>query len=560
MALDGIGRGTDRLHEISMNVLQSHMVYLQTDDSPLKLKQRQKLEGTGFFFLVNKHYTKIPFFIGFIKEYLYLVPHESKFIFPETAHILRRSAATMNGFSGYRACSAFTAIALYASNLLAQPWRKEYWTLRTYSGFYKHEIEANLIGAELMFELMGYKHTGLGVLTLEAPLDPDIVSSVSRDAIVAFVECQILKQIWEGVSQTFSVPWLDVLLFREGHVGSPEQAIRALNHRFWERLQQSRHKVDYHYAQPAIIDTIPSTTMPYHIDYPYDEKIPYFYPIETSLGSQYKNPYGCLPKNNRHCPPFAVDLPPSCDVTPQYGGMVVNSNPFGGYEKLKHRKNTQKSVDEVDYSRRAYAGDEYGKIKDKNPMKTSTSLDSAASGSWAYVYNSLESLKYNKDVGEREDVLKNKKDNKVRSTRNLMTEYGEQYGRKTREKNGELTKNKSAGDLNSMDSGSEPRQSVQEKIKKINNASQPKKIIDLVKNIAIRPKDDGEWDCSSCTYLNKLGKDICDMCGKSRTKGNEDRPLASGGKQCPKCTLVNEKHADVCEACETGLKHSPTYI
>lgn len=43
-----------------------------------------------------------------------------------------------------------------------------------------------------MFEQMGYKHTGLGVLTLEGPIDPDKVSSVSRDAIVAFVECQVI--------------------------------------------------------------------------------------------------------------------------------------------------------------------------------------------------------------------------------------------------------------------------------------------------------------------------------------------------------------------------------
>lgn len=44
-----------------------------------------------------------------------------------------------------------------------------------------------------MFEQMGYKHTGLGILTLEGPIDPDKVSNVSRDAIVAFVECQVMK-------------------------------------------------------------------------------------------------------------------------------------------------------------------------------------------------------------------------------------------------------------------------------------------------------------------------------------------------------------------------------
>lgn len=148
-----------------------------------------------------------------------LVPNDNKYEFQETADILHRSAATVQDFSGYRACSAWNAIALYAANLLAQPWRKEYKNLKvsfldgphpneiyyywlfiftlitffyqTYSGYYKHEIEANLIGAELMFELMGYRHASLGELILEGPIDPDKVSNVSRDAIVAFVECQV---------------------------------------------------------------------------------------------------------------------------------------------------------------------------------------------------------------------------------------------------------------------------------------------------------------------------------------------------------------------------------
>lgn len=45
MANDIIMRGKDRLQEISMKLEQSHLVYLQTDDSPLKLQQRHKLEG-----------------------------------------------------------------------------------------------------------------------------------------------------------------------------------------------------------------------------------------------------------------------------------------------------------------------------------------------------------------------------------------------------------------------------------------------------------------------------------------------------------------------------------
>lgn len=63
---------------------------------------------------------------GYIKEYLCLVPHDNKFSFRETADVLRRSATQKEDFSGYRAASAWNAIGMYAANLLAQPWRKEY--------------------------------------------------------------------------------------------------------------------------------------------------------------------------------------------------------------------------------------------------------------------------------------------------------------------------------------------------------------------------------------------------------------------------------------------------
>lgn len=42
-----------------------------------------------------------------------------------------------------------------------------------------------------MFELMGYQRDNTGTLVLEGPIDPLKVASVSRDAIVAFVECKV---------------------------------------------------------------------------------------------------------------------------------------------------------------------------------------------------------------------------------------------------------------------------------------------------------------------------------------------------------------------------------
>lgn len=42
-----------------------------------------------------------------------------------------------------------------------------------------------------MFEAMGYKYIGNGILALEGPVCPDRLTNVSQDSIVAFVECQV---------------------------------------------------------------------------------------------------------------------------------------------------------------------------------------------------------------------------------------------------------------------------------------------------------------------------------------------------------------------------------
>lgn len=65
-----------------------------------------------------------------------------------------------------------------------------------YSGFYVHNIDANLVGAEIMFEIMGYKHTEDCVMVLDGPVCPDRVTNVSRDALMAYVECQVRFNIF----------------------------------------------------------------------------------------------------------------------------------------------------------------------------------------------------------------------------------------------------------------------------------------------------------------------------------------------------------------------------
>lgn len=62
-----------------------------------------------------------------------------------------------------------------------------------YSGYYQHEVKANLVDAERMFEAMGYSLLPNQTLILDGPICPDQVTNVSRDAMTAYVECQVCE-------------------------------------------------------------------------------------------------------------------------------------------------------------------------------------------------------------------------------------------------------------------------------------------------------------------------------------------------------------------------------
>lgn len=60
-----------------------------------------------------------------------------------------------------------------------------------YSGFYQHEVEANLVDAVKMFEAMGYTRKDNVTLVLNGNICADQVANVSRDAMAAYVECNV---------------------------------------------------------------------------------------------------------------------------------------------------------------------------------------------------------------------------------------------------------------------------------------------------------------------------------------------------------------------------------
>lgn len=220
----------EALNALFEQIMNVHWNFLETDESMQKIKLRQDLEDL-------------------ILRYLCNIPHDRKFLLPPTVRVLQSSIAELEDFSAYKAANGFEAISQYANNLFTKPWRKEYKVIKMYSGFYQHEIAANLIGAEVLFEEMGYRTMPNQTMVLEEPICPDRVTNVSRDALTANVECRIMKKIYHGLSEmSLRVNWCDIYNFRESNTMDIEQSIQhmaALIQEKHQKTQQARRKESY---------------------------------------------------------------------------------------------------------------------------------------------------------------------------------------------------------------------------------------------------------------------------------------------------------------------------
>ncbi|GFQ79020.1 protein tamozhennic [Trichonephila clavata] len=205
-AHDGHNARSEDLHR---HILRSHLAYLNQEETPAKLQHRHSLESL-------------------ITEFLGTVSHGSKFTFFEVAKILNESIENNRNFSAYKAGSAFEALEKYATNLISHPWRKEYKTIKLYSGFYKHSVESQLFEGGSVLALLGYQFSDDSVLFLDEPVDPDKVARVALDCLIAYVECQIMVQICERV-KSFKCSWFEISQVRQDYTCGVEEAVRILH-------------------------------------------------------------------------------------------------------------------------------------------------------------------------------------------------------------------------------------------------------------------------------------------------------------------------------------------
>jgi len=223
-----------------LEIDQLHLKYLTHDDNVEKIQLRTKLEAR-------------------VKEYLCSVTQDRKFVNSSTGDILNNSFRWISDFSLSKAAEAFQCIEKYAANLINQPWRVEYRTIKQFNGFYMHNIKSVLSGAEKLFFAMGYTRDAADPETFklettrtnEVNVNRDTLTTVARDCLLARMESIILQEIYSGVILQFPLSLEELFEFRRDHIGTPETAIRELVYRKNQSRFQQFNPLQQVYSQYA---------------------------------------------------------------------------------------------------------------------------------------------------------------------------------------------------------------------------------------------------------------------------------------------------------------------
>lgn len=451
-----------------------------------------------------------------------------------------------------------------------------------------------------MFEAMGYVHVNHSVMRLQEIFDGDQITCVSRDAMMAEVECQILQEIWEQVAHS-GVTWSEILEGREDLILNPEKLVQTLKYQVRSRRYGETRHIQQRTSYPGPYEGHPIPQAHHHMMHQ-----PMPYPQYSSV----------IPPNY-HCSYNYQVLKPH-DFYPSNGHLYMRPPPHNGYNC--HYSSYPTTVPtgqliELNTSPTHHHPPQYFPVE---PIRTTEIPSSRAkddgAGSWENwdnVYQKLENRDSDRQLNERVRAMSFNRATTpppvtIRSEGRLRTD-GDGASRHRLSKNSieledaflpkaRLTKNSSESEAEvnrtrvkrdyEKPSKPEPEQNhyknddQQRSTEKFVEASkekfnvgkpEPKLAIRNIVTLDVSPKFKEEtsknveqnskdkWECCHCTFFNPSHVKICEMCNKSRNL-DEVPPQPCGGSECPQCTLVNERGENFCSACNCCLKDSPTYI
>ncbi|RWS04815.1 uncharacterized protein B4U79_07737 [Dinothrombium tinctorium] len=561
--------------ELRRLIHKTHLSYLNREDTPDKLEQKTKLEG-------------------FIVEYLSLVPNSQKYSHHEVADCLTESIDRNVNFSAYKAAVAFEILEKFAINLLTKPWRKEFHAICPYSGYFKHMIEKQLLKSENILYLMGYKRQRYpySVIQLaDAPLDPDRLASIALDCLIAFVECQVMVQIYDVLKRKgFNVTWNEIHDIRLRYVCGMDDVVRYI-----VDLKRTAKLIDFEDSMPTLstkyaahnckgnyfvsngcLPDYPSNTKRNANSYPNDAGIMYsdtlsrnesfdlmHFPIEAPQPMHLASP-------NYYGNPIPYITPPP---PPMFASNYV---PDPAYHYISNAS----KPDTV--SKGIQAGSSVLETLCSSVNQMSIKPDTSRSNVDLLLHPDLQPhcCESTSIVTKKDESSKQSRKNSFHDNMNTGESVIDSLSfpmeknafkksvdsRKPNNQSSFISKNENkvnSRTAKSSSSASSKNTNASHALTKTSSHSSTAASLIVAEEKKESKKSDtvgSRWSCSSCTFLNSSQREICEMCSRSKERGNEHLPLVSGGKECPRCTLVNDKNIDYCTACETNLVDSPTYI
>lgn len=409
-----------------------------------------------------------------------------------------------------------------------------------------------------------------------------------------------MKAIWEEMTgSNINISWIEILEFRQSHLCNPEQSMKALKYRY-----QQKHFQDHVRNGP------PGSMNLYHVPPSYSNHTlsplinqePPMAPPHYMYGVNgcCQNP--CMTYAQMSCPQHSTMSYPSQMIKPQFSSSGYyyangptnpqtmynpNSVPIAQLIEVEPQNNYD-LVDRACHSRsmpRSHnMGDVYANYNgvdlvgrdNRDSDKTDLQFED-----WDYVYKTLETQGYNKDLGERGDVLSLGAEGRKVDSKSLDKKKKEKDIKKSKLPNFEISMNSltlsNRSKLTSEKANKQRKTSDSKLQVDVSPASSydnlspndKKQTVRTLKTSGTKTKIDNsdkstltkqplkaskkeekfkaevsDWECKYCTFLNKSTTNICNMCSKSRCNVDED--IEVGGPECEQCTLVNTRDAKKC--------------
>lgn len=402
-----------------------------------------------------------------------------------------------------------------------------------------------------------------------------------------------MKEIWEEVSASYKISWLDVLEFRETHLCSSKKSIDGLKYQIQQRQfqdQQGTYSQDNDYIvnncrYPIHLHQhVTSPTLPSNHSFP---------PLTThshlpiTIPPALVSPSPCL-HNNGYYPnnytTYGV-VPPACNFpNPNVYGHVMKQPYNGGYycngyvpqncvvpvptaqliEIEPPPRPNYDLADGISKPQKNYSSDEiYNKgtidVKNNSPPKTYDKDDVTGTfETWDYVYRNLESQGYSKDLGERGDVLSvnrresKQKEHEIKGCDKPMkiNEALEKLKLHDKSKKVDNTERKASSDTLSS---SYDNLSTKELVKRVttNIKSKPNSLAPNLEESETQMRQ-----ISKTLDLRKLKSNQNKSKGVKQTskvvdlkdKDSPDRNV-SDKWQCASCTYLNDNSKKICDIC-----------